>query len=546
MNNRKNSSASTPNKEPNNDRDKLHVRGLTSLTGNKFVKARKRNQRAFIPYHEFMVGGHATTYLREQKFVLTGPHYRDLTKQVDDLKTFPRAPLLERPGWTDCYFSFPCGKVISPPTRPKGKAIFTRTPGKCAKGGEGPQWRDSVAGLVADQSLPAFLVMVAFAAPLLRLTDRVDNFGFEVVGERGTGKTTILRLMSTVAGAGIDAGEGVYWQTLGATIAGLETTMQRHQDLPMILDEAGLFMPKEGKTDRASSMVSLAFQLGSGHTRARWGDPQPAQYRFIFAISSNEPASQTMRGNNQDREAAALDRLLTLPIPAGEFGVFDSLPERYASGAAFSAAIDAAMRRHYGRALPRFVELLVKEKYENEPRIRRKIVRLMRQFRQAASVNANNGSAVRVCDAFGLVYAAGTLARSYNILPNSYDCQHIALEMYHRHLASRDDRTSIDKILDLAQSPRILFIPERGQQKLTLSDIEDHDGLVFESRNGKELLLTKSQFRRLFPLLNSPKSDGALYLAITRDSDHLTVKRTVSRSLNPLRFFCFCLDRLQE
>ncbi|MDY6949246.1 MAG: DUF927 domain-containing protein, partial [Pseudomonadota bacterium] len=317
---------------------KLDVKGAISLDGNKYVKARKRGKTAFIPYSEFMPGGQISKYLRQQNLILTGPHYRELVHQVDDLKSFTRAPLLEHPGWTDGYFALPCGTVMSPPDRSKGRAIFARLPEKCAKGGDGPAWRDEVAGLVANQPLPAFLLMAAFAAPLLRLTNRADNFGFEVVGEGATGKTTILRLVSTTAGAGRDAGEGVYWQTLGSTLAGLETSMQRHQDLPMILDEASLFMPKEGQRDRAASMVGLAFQLGSGHPRARWGDPQPVQYRFIWIVSSNEPASQTMQGNSHEREAAALDRLLTLPLPEGGQGVFDSVPQPFESGAEFAAA----------------------------------------------------------------------------------------------------------------------------------------------------------------------------------------------------------------
>jgi hypothetical protein len=524
----------------------LKIKGLESLSGTKIILAKKGEESAYIPYVEFIPGGSPTKFLKEQGLILTGQHYRELIQKVDEERPFKKAALLEQTGWTQGYFALPNGAIHSPPGHNEGKAIYAVAPERCASAGTGANWRDNVAGLVVDQTLPAFLIMAALASPLLRLTNRVDNFGFEIVGKKATGKTTCLRLMASVVGPAIDQGQGVYWQTLNATMAGLETAMMRHQDMPFILDEAGMLMPKENRKDRAASMVELAFRLGSGHPKARWGEAQPTQYRFLFFLSSNEPTSQTMRGENYDREIAAMDRLLTLPVIEGPYGIFDSLPEGYQNGIEFSTAIDAAVRDHYGLAFNRFTQELVNKCGSNEAALRQKIQDLLNQFRDTVDVDRDNGSAIRVCDAFGLVYAAGVLAQEAHILPESYCCLEIARDAYARHLASRDERTNVARVLDLARSDTVLHVPLGGVRRLTRKELEAYDGVVYTGRTSRELLLTKSQLERLFPLLHSPSTTEAVSALLKFDNDRKTVKRTLSRQLKTCRLHCIELDGLRD
>ena len=75
---------------------------------------------------------------------------------------------------------------------------------------------------------------------LVWLTSRVGSFGFELVGEKGIGKSTLQYLMSSVLGGAIQGADGNYWVTLDTTVNALEDTMAEHSDLPIIFDEAGL------------------------------------------------------------------------------------------------------------------------------------------------------------------------------------------------------------------------------------------------------------------------------------------------------------------
>lgn len=524
----------------------LRVTRLNTLLGTQIIQARKGGKTAFIPYDEFMPGGRPANFLKEQGLILTGTHFRELIKKVDEDHPVRDAALVEKTGWTQGYFGLPCGTIHSPAEARKGRAIYAAAaPERCVSAGSGAEWRDSVAALVAAQTLPAFLIMAALASPLLRLTNRVDNFGFEIVGKKATGKTTCLRLMASVVGPAIDQGQGVYWQTLNATMAGLETAMMRHQDMPFILDEAGMLNPKENRKDRAASMVEFAFRLGAGHPKARWGDPQPAQYRFVFFLSSNEPTSETMRGENHNREVAAMDRLLTLPVIDGPHGIFDSLPDGYETGSQFAAAIDGAVRAHYGNAFTQFTKVLVQLRADGEDALGQRIQELLHEFRDAVGVNPDNGSAIRVCDAFGLVYAAGVLAQEHSILPESYRCLEIVRETYARHLASRDERTNAARVLDLAQSEKVLHIPLGGAKHLTLTKLERYDGVVYAGRDAKELLLTKRQLQRLFPLLRSPSTTEAVAELLKFDNQRKKVKRTLSRDIQNYRLYCIELDRLR-
>ncbi|MXO66670.1 DUF927 domain-containing protein [Altericroceibacterium endophyticum] len=476
--------------------------------------------------------------------VLLPPTLHKFRAEVQGLTEFKPAPLLEEPGWAGNCFAFPCGTVISS-TKPKARALF-RPMIRRASLGTVEEWRDSIAEPLAGQMLPAFLLMAAFAAPLLKLTTRTDNFGFEIVGAKGTGKTTVLKLMATTAGAGIDNGQGAYWQSLNSTHAGLETQMQRHQDMPMLLDEAGLFMPDQSLSNRARSMVQLAIQLGEGRIRTRFEQLSSRQYRFIFVLSSNEPAAQTMRGGSADREAAAMDRLLTLPVPDNGYGIFDSLPERFSSGSEFSQSLEAAMTRYYGTALRRFIRILVKRRAEDEKKLREDIAESLEKFRAKAEVDLNNGSAVRVCDAFGLVYAAGRLARRYKVLPLSYMPAAITLEMYRRHLGSRDERSPVQTVLDLVGSPNVLKVKAGKLPALSRDEIEACAGIVYHGRKDRELLLTEFQAEKLLPPASSICEIEELERAIVRDKDHRTTKRQVSSELEPLRLYCLRLSKLQK
>lgn len=198
----------------------------------------------------------------------------------------------------------------------------------------------------------------------------------------------------------------------------LETTLPYFNDMTMVLEEAGL-MPGSGKYDeRASQMRELAFRVGSGRAKHRFGErPMPA-VRLVYVLSTNEPLSKLVgRGRSAEAEAVA-DRLITLPLVEGRpFGIFDNCPPSYPSVAAFADALKREASEHFGHAVPAFLQYVV-DRREREPNwLDRTLQRRLNRFTKAAGIDTNNGSEVRVGLAFGLVYVAGLIAKWAGVLP---------------------------------------------------------------------------------------------------------------------------------
>jgi len=100
-----------------------------------------------------------------------------------------------------------------------------------------------------------------------------------------------------------------------------------------------------------------------------------------------------------------------------------------------------AAHAKFGHAMPKFIKKLVKAAAKDRDTVVKQINRHIAHFRKRAGVDANSGAEVRVADAFGLVYAAGRLAKDYKVLPSDLNCLAAALACYrlnrahHRHLS---------------------------------------------------------------------------------------------------------------
>lgn len=164
------------------------------------------------------------------------------------------------------------------------------------------------------QWLLQFGVMIMFAAPLLHLSKIYGNFGFEFVGRPERGKSSVQRLMSSVAG-GINQGrDGHYFIDCDTTLAALEDTMKRHSDMALVMDETNLAGREQSPKEKAALFQAIAFKLSAGSTRDRKGQAsQQQEDRMIYCLSANEPLA-TLIGKDSDSALAAADRLITIPL----------------------------------------------------------------------------------------------------------------------------------------------------------------------------------------------------------------------------------------
>ncbi len=329
------------------------VSGATSTSGDRWVQLSREDQTFWVRHTDFVDEPKAKRALAQRGLVLVAKSWKLVAEHVGtlSLEDFPRCVLIEAPGWTEGYFTLPDGTVFAPPGAEPPPVVFEPDSTKCLVGGSLEDWLTEVAEPLANHVLPSFVFMLAFAAPLLVLTGRLDNFAFELVGGPGSGKSTLQYLMASAFGRITNDGQGKYWDTADATLEGLLKRLPMHAGLCMVVDELNAFYPESTAAARGKYLKGLSFRFAAGtlkETHDRKGRPV---YRLIALFSSNEPLLATLAEPNRAVSQAATSRLMTLRIPADQRnGVFDGGLPHNQDARTFAQSVEAAARRNYGHA----------------------------------------------------------------------------------------------------------------------------------------------------------------------------------------------------
>ena len=324
--------------------------------------------------------------------------------------------------------------------------------------------------------------------------------------------------------------------TLDTTFNALEETMKHHSDMPIIMDEANLFAADATSRTRAGLFQALAFKLGSGSLKSRYGESQEADYRLIFITSSNEPLA-TLLGQSTESARAAADRLLTLHLDeARHYGLFDFLPKEYTSSSQFAQNLMRAADANHGHAIRRFLARLVADTTSDEGALRHKIQGYIDRFCEKAAVDKNDGSEVRVASAFGLVFAAGKLAQEYEVLPPELKPKAAALTSYRLHVdrSQAADRPFAQRLSMLVSDERIAKLKKGGATRSGAL------GFLSNKRSQPELLIPPANIEAFFPDWPRIKKLRDVKLHLVKDDGRLTVKRMIGNG-RPRRVYCFKL-----
>jgi uncharacterized protein (DUF927 family) len=263
-------------------------------------------------------------------------------------------------------------------------------------------WQDEVAALCCGNSRLLFAVSVSFAAPLLYLVG-ADGGGFHVRGDSSGGKTTLLRVMSSVCGG------REFLQAWRSTDNALESVALAHCDAPLPLDELAQMDP------RAAGEVAYMLANGQQKNRAQrtGGLRARAAWRVLFLSAGEIGLAEHMGEIGKSPRAGQELRLAEVAADAGAgLGIFETL-HGYATGAEFSKALTEAARRNYGGAFVAFLEKLARHQFEVADTVKE----AQRKFQAAHLTDQAHGQARRVADRFALVGAAGELAQRWGIVP---------------------------------------------------------------------------------------------------------------------------------
>ena len=272
------------------------------------------------------------------------------------------------------------------------------------KRGSLADWQKNVGLLVAGHSLGVFAVSVAFAGPLLGLLG-LEGGGFHFYGQSSRGKSTLVEAAASVWGKGTIPGFVRPWRT---TANALEGAAAIHSDALLVLDELGMIDPREA--------AAAAYQLAAGSGKGRSGRDGTLRTSMSWrtmVISTGEIClSDKLVEGRQRARAGQQVRLIDIPADAGAgFGVFDH-GGAIGDAQCLANAIKEAARSSYGSAGPQFVRRLLADDIDTTA-----VAEMVRAFRAKYVPEGADGQVLRVCDRFGLVAAAGELARAFGIVP---------------------------------------------------------------------------------------------------------------------------------
>lgn len=312
-----------------------------------------------------------------------------------------------RPGWArpDIYV-FPDGKVI----RGKGidAEVFVGFPTNDIYRPKGSlaSWKAGFDQLIPGSKLITGLLAYGFAPLLLDVAPSyILNPQLELVGPPECGKTIVAKAIMSIYGGNprSELGIGRSWDM---TEAALESVRSVHTDGMLFLDENSTIKDPE-------VVARLVFGASSSSSRARYGDTHAPEPVHLALLSTGNIALSQRGIAAPDKRRALLTRLISLqfrgPLIVQTPSGFDGTRE-------VVEALNDHCDKNYGMAARRFVHKVVARRQADEVAFRAEVLALIKRFKDKMPERPHDSD--RILDTCALTYAAGKLAKQWDILPS--------------------------------------------------------------------------------------------------------------------------------
>ena len=258
-----------------------------------------------------------------------------------------RALAVDRTGWHGQ--SYVLAEDLIYGGSPKEEIIFDTllSSSSYQKAGTLKDWQDTIGKWTVGNSRLQFSILAALAAPVLDALGE-DNFGIHFVGGSSIGKTTALRIASSVWGKEIKS-----WRT---TDNAAESLARGCNDGLLMLDELS-----QVSGEAADAMI---YMLGNGSGKARsnkQGDARPiATFRLVF-LSSGEVGLETKISEGSGKKkikAGQTVRFIEIPADAGQgMGIFDTI-HNFENPVDFAVELKDLTKKYQGTVIDRWLKFL--------------------------------------------------------------------------------------------------------------------------------------------------------------------------------------------
>ncbi len=421
-------------------------------------------------------------------FVASGQTARNrLADFLARVEVHARALAADRPGWHGPRFVLPhriYGETAGERVVFQGERI---APSTFDQGGTLQGWQREVAVSGVGNPRLALALAAAFVGPLLALIDG-EGGGLHFVGDSSCGKTTALKAAASVWGPPRE--RVLTWR---ATANGLEGVATAHSETLLTLDELGQLDGREA----GATAYMLANGQGKARMRATGGLRPQSSWRVLF-LSTGEISLAALAATAGKTTAAGQEvRVLEIPANAGAgFGMWNTLHD-HADGKALSEALNEAVKREHGTAAPVFLEYLV----ANPERAKAHARKIMDRFESAIPADAS-GMARRAGRRFGMIAAAGELARMAGVLPwPEGEAERAAATMFRAWAAARgglranEDVVALQSVRDFIERNPARFEPLHAVEENR--HVINRAGWWRETDDAREFLLLASAWQEI-------------------------------------------------
>jgi hypothetical protein len=263
-----------------------------------------------------------------------------------------------------------------------------------------------------------FAVSLAFTGPILPFVSGPKSGGFQLWGDPESGKTSAGMAAGSVWGCHRSEGrsEKGFTESWKSTAGKVEVTALAHNDGLLILDETKL-AGKDAK-QRAEVVTDVVLKLAEHTEKERLTNVGSVRaWRCYFLSTSNFSFEQLGQKGGVDVGEAELGRMADIPMPANGYGLYETLHD-FASGEKLSDALQRRSRRLYGTPIRAFVEQLVRHRRTDKKALREFLAKRRKTYLRRLETEANGLKVLkRTSGRFATVFAAGSLAIKYSILP---------------------------------------------------------------------------------------------------------------------------------
>lgn len=272
-----------------------------------------------------------------------------------------------------------------------------------ASSGTLAEWNDAIGRLAIGNDRLMLALNMAFAGPLLHLTDD-ESGGIHLVGASRLGKSTALYAAASVWGKGDRSGCVRSWR---ATSNGLEGVAAATSDGLLPMDEMG---QADGR-EVADVVYMLANETGKSRADRSGGARTRKTWRTLFLSTGELSLEAKMAEAGRQMHAGLEVRLINLAADAGAgMGLFQNL-HGFRSPAELAEHVRQAASRVYGTAIRAFLARLATDQQAG-----RDAIDLQAGFLADHLPTPCNGQVRTVCRRFGLIAAAGELAAAWGVV----------------------------------------------------------------------------------------------------------------------------------